>query len=117
VEPGYKAQPMKKQKFVFEMCYLLNCYSTISSKQQKEIKQLNSELQRLKVSGEQDQVKNVLQSLKPNDTIIWSNINGNEYQIGAGPNQQAPNDGLEHLTQNTKFENEISHFGFTHEPS
>ena len=57
----------------------------------------------------------MLQNLKPNDTIIWSNINGNEYQIGGAP--PVPQDGLEHLKQNTQFVNEISHFGFTHENS
>lgn len=69
----------------------------------------------MSIEDQQKNIHSVLDQLKPNDTIMWNNTKGDEYQMKVAPSKEK--DELSHLKEHVTEIKEISHFGFTCTPN
>jgi len=95
---GQYLPPRRQQEFKFKLCYRLACHSAKSSSQFKEEMLLKSRV-RAGSSGEaikqefahgrlNSEIEQMMQELRPNDTIVWSNSEQYEFTWSLAASQQ-----------------------------
>lgn len=98
--------PKKQEMFTFDLLFDLNVHSSQSSGLKSENRTINKEAQKAYKLGDQSKIQDLLNQLKPNDTLVWSNPAGN-YKLKNNIN----------IEENENIVQEIKSFAFTPEHS
>lgn len=78
---GFVPQVVKKPKITFDLTYKTGGFTSNSTKQQKQNKQVAGQIQA--AQSQHSQLLELLEQLSPNDTLVWSNTTGSGKAVEA----------------------------------